>query len=126
MYFTYLNIDYSDRWQYGRKEAINYIKNIEKKYEKIVVSTRLEQPHMFFLFYLPYDPKTYIRNGGTYTEKIGEIEQAFGKYEFRRIDWHNEIHNKKILYVGLADEMPGLNLYSSTYLNGSPSVSVSE
>ncbi len=125
-YFVLMNREYSQWWQYGYKEAVPYVDKIADRYEKIVVSTKLEQPHMFFLFYLGYDPVTYLTEGGTSSGGFAEVRNKFGTYEFRPIDWGSETKDGSILYVGTPKEIPSPNLTNIVYLDGLPAVSIAD
>jgi len=124
MYFFHLNSEYSEYWQYGYKEAVEIVKNCQSSYDKIVVSTSLEQPHMFFLFFLAYDPKTYLAEGGTASGGFAEVRNRFGKYEFRRITWEKEEHTGRVLYVGPPNEVTTPNVASIRYLNGKEAIRI--
>jgi 4-amino-4-deoxy-L-arabinose transferase-like glycosyltransferase len=63
---SYLNVysgdykrSYSWSWQYGYREAVEYVKTNYAKYEKILVSKKYGEPHEFFLFFWPWEPESY-------------------------------------------------------------------
>ena len=122
-YFVQQNYFYSQSWQYGYKEAVEYIRPIESKYEKIIVSNDrpLDQSYMFFLFYLKYDPSVYLSEGGTISGGFRE-DHKFGKYEFRDISWENEKSGN--LYIGRPDDFPtDLGpMKVINYLDGAPAI----
>lgn len=105
-YFIQQNFEYSKFWQYGYQQAVEYAKEHYSEYDKIVVSTKLEQPHMFFLFHLKYDPKKYLEEGGTSSGGFAEVKNKFDKYEFRTINWGNETHNGSTLFIGSPSDVP--------------------
>jgi hypothetical protein len=119
-YFIHLPIEYSSAWQYGRKEAVEEVKKIQSQFDMVIVSTTLDVPHIFFLYYLQYDPATYIREGGTVSGGFNEDKNAFGKYLFKPIK-SLQIKDKKILYVGMNFEIPKEATIIKTiyYKNGS-------
>jgi 4-amino-4-deoxy-L-arabinose transferase-like glycosyltransferase len=121
MYFVHLNPEDSEYWQYGYKNAVSYTEQHKAQYQKIVVSTGLEQSYMFFLFFTKYDPEAYLAGGGT---KL--MNTSFGTYVFRKIDWKNEKHDGSTLYVGSPSEMPLGNLMNVKFLNGQPAIEVSD
>jgi 4-amino-4-deoxy-L-arabinose transferase-like glycosyltransferase len=126
MYYKQMNHDVSDYWQYGYKQAVDYTVRNKNKYQKIVVSTKLEQPYMFFLFYLNYDPKRYLAEGGTKSGGFAEIRNKFDIYEFRPITWKNEQKDGTILYIGKPNEITGTPLAEINYLNGNPAIVIAE
>lgn len=121
MYFVHLNPEDSEYWQYGYKNTVSYTEQHKTQYQKIVVSTGLEQSYMFFLFYTKYDPKAYLAGGGSNSPNI-----AFDTYVFRKIDWKKEKHDGSILYVGSPSEMPRGNVMNVNFLNGQPAIEVSD
>ena len=124
-YFVQQNYFYSESWQYGYKQALEFIKPIEKKYNKIIVSNDrpLDQSYMFFLFYLKYDPRIYQNEGGTKSGGFRE-DHFFGKYEFRTISWDQEQSGN--LYIGRPKDFPdGLGgIKTINYLNGKPAIAI--
>lgn len=126
MYYVHLNREYSPFWQYGYAQAVRYAEANKHKYEKIVVSTKLEQPHMFFLFYTKFDPATYLAAGGTASGGFKEVRNRFDKYEFRPIpNWADEKHDGTVLYIGAPTEIPGSPMVIS-YLHGPDAIRISE
>lgn len=59
---AYLN-DYSRynsfAWQYGHKEVVNYIRENYSKYDKMIITKKYGEPHIFLLYNWPWDPKKY-------------------------------------------------------------------
>lgn len=127
MYYHQMNREYSQNWQYGYQQAVSYAEAHKSKYTKIVVSTALEQPHMFFLFFTGYDPVKYLAQGGTASGGFNEVRNHFDLYEFRRIGyWLDEIHDGKTLYIGTPSEIQTSTLTSIRYLNGVEAIRIAE
>lgn len=126
MYFGHLNSEYSKFWQYGYKQAVQYAESHKEKYARIVVSTKLEQPHMFFLFYTKYDPVLYLKSGGTATGGFAEYRNTFDVYQFRPFNWAREKHDGSTLYIGTPREFPSSNEKSIYYLNGEEAIRIAE
>ncbi len=126
MYYGHLNNEYSRFWQYGYKEAVQYAQAHKSNYQHIVVSTKLEQPHMFFLFYTKYDPVKYLAHGGTATGGFAEIRNTFDIYQFRPIDWNKELHDGSTLYIGTPKEILTGSMQSIYYLNGEEAMRIAE
>ena len=124
-YFVQQNYYHSESWQYGWKHAIDYIKPIESKYDKVVVSNDrpLDQSYIFFLYYLKYDPKIYQSEGGTRTGGFKE-DHKFDNFEFRIINWNKEEEGG--LYVGRPEDFPEdiQTLKKINYLNGKPAIMI--
>lgn len=50
---------YSRDWQYGYKQAVEYINVHKNEYDEVIFTRHYGEPHMFTLFYLGYDPDKY-------------------------------------------------------------------
>lgn len=59
-YYTIYRRVYSWSWQYGYKEAVNYISDNYDDYDKIIITKKFGEPHEFVLFYLKWTPMDYI------------------------------------------------------------------
>ena len=126
-YSTHLPYERSEDWIYGRKELVDYVETNKAKYNNIIISTRLEWPHIFFLYYSKYDPAAYLRQGATVSGGWGEQRNRYDSYEFRAINRSTDFRNlnvNNILYAGLPDEFPEKikPLYIIRYLNGKPAI----
>lgn len=96
LYFFQMNHEFSRVWQFGFADALSFVEQNRGKYKKVFVSNTLEQPYIFFLFYMRYDPRTYLlKYGGTQSE----TRQAFDIFEFTPIDWSEKINNPDALYI---------------------------
>lgn len=84
---------YSFAWQYGYKEATEYIKENGQKYDQIIITKKYGEPHEFILFYLKYDPYSYQhdKNLVRYEKSQWFWVDAFNKFKFVN-DW--EIKDK--------------------------------
>ncbi len=125
-YHVHMPLEWSYDWQYGRKEAVQVTESLKKNYAKVVVSTELEQPHMFWLYYLKYDPVKYLSKGGTASGGFAEVRNRFDQYEFRPINWDKDQHEEGILFVGLPEEFPeGVGTIKTIYyLNGEEAIKI--
>ncbi|MBI5449614.1 glycosyltransferase family 39 protein [Candidatus Gottesmanbacteria bacterium] len=126
MYFGHLNEEYSSSWQYGYAQAVEYTKIQKDRYKKIVVSTKLEQPHMFFLYFLKYDPVKYLAKGGTSSGGFAEVRNTFDIYEFRPIHWDTDVKDGTVLYIGTPGEIPGPGLMTIRYLDGKEAIKIAD
>lgn len=119
-YYVDTPIKYGYFWQYGNKEAIEYTRQHENEYKKIVMTYKIDQPYIYYLFYNKIDPVWYQNN---WAEKgnIGRFERKIGKYEFRYIDFDKDSKEKDTLLIGVPDEIPqGAKVIKEIrYLDGS-------
>ena len=79
---------YSQSWQYGYKQTVNYIKNNYNDYDQIIFTKKYGEPHEFLLFYWPWDPSDYQSNPSkdwNYHASWYWID-AFDKFKFIN-DW---------------------------------------
>lgn len=63
---TYLHLYYNHYpkekaldWQDGYKEMVTYVGSVQNKYKSISITKYYDQPYIYVLFYLKYDPKKY-------------------------------------------------------------------
>ncbi len=131
-YFIQQNYFNSQDWQYGYKQAVDFVNNqdIYSKYDKIIVTNKphLDQSYMFFLFYTQYDPRKYQVEGGTASGGFAEPHRGFAKYTFRPISWEKEEKNSKILYIGRPGDFPDSAkvIKIINFLNGKPAIKIVE
>lgn len=126
-YFVQQNYYYSEYWQYGYQQAIDFVKPIKDNYKKVVVSNKapLDQSYMFFLYYLKFDPKTYQRLGGTGTGGFAEKHSGFDKFTFRPVDWDKE--ESGTLIIGRPEDIPGKKILQTIkFLNGKEVIIIAE
>lgn len=118
-YFVHLNYETAENWRYGRKEAALAGEKLKAGYKKVIVSTSLDDPHLFFLFYLRYPPQKYLAAGGTIRGGWTAVENKFDKYEFRPLPSKEQfikVAEDNILYIGLANEVsPQAKLIKTIY-----------
>jgi hypothetical protein len=95
--------------QYGMNELVNFIKENQSNYKKIIVTDSYDQPYILFLFYLKYPPKKF-QEGHVLTEKdkFGfSTVKNFDKYYFEPIKF-DEIRpgNPNSLIIGADKDIP--------------------
>lgn len=57
IYFGSYSDSYSQSWQYGYREAIDYINNHKSEYSRVIITKKYGEPHIFYAFYSHLDPK---------------------------------------------------------------------
>lgn len=120
-YYYHYPHDYSGEWQYGYKESIAYIQEVEHLYDEIIFTTSLGRPYIYFLFYGKVDPREFRKNMDIKRDAFGFVKiEAFGKYRFPE-DIHVIRSNKK-LYINTARHVPSEAKILKTFnmLNGEP------
>lgn len=106
-YYTHMAKDYSYSSQYGMKELVDYLKAEEKKFSKIVVTDRYDQPYILFLFYLKYPPDKFQKEHAlTPRDKFGfSTVRVFDKYNFVSVNWNEMRDLRSTLLVGAPEEI---------------------
>lgn len=64
-YFSHTNTIAAPAWQYGYKEAIQFIQKYEGSSKRIFFANDIEQGYIFYLFYTKYDPQQYLSTDGS-------------------------------------------------------------
>ena len=123
-YYVHMPQEYSKAWLYGRKEAAIYTENFKDRYDRVIVSTKLEQPHEFWLYYTKYDPTKYLQEGGTVSGGYLEDRNKFDKYIFKPVDFEKQRYEAKTLFVITPKELPANAhiLKIINYLDGEPAI----
>ncbi len=126
-YFIQQNYFNASEWQYGYENSITTVKKIENNYKKIVVSNQppMDQSYIFFLFYLQYSSSLYQKEA-QYSSGGFRENHAFGKFEFRPINWNKENKNGETLYIGRpSDFQDTVGVLSKVnYPDGQPAIEI--
>lgn len=129
-YYDVYQSTYSRDWQYGYKQAVDYIDKYKNEYDEIVFTRHYGEPHMFTLFYSVYDPAKYqnvpnlvrfetydwvrvLRFDKYYLPDLGDEGTQFA-------DIVKENPGKKLLFIGRKGDFPVElpRLFSINFLNG--------
>lgn len=112
VYFVWYPQAFAKDWQYGYKQATEYLKEHEDKYDKIIFSKMYGEPQIFVAFYTQLDPRVYqaaSRDWLSY-ESLGFPwldqlpEYSLGKYTFTDIRYMGTSRDSRVLYVGKEDD----------------------
>lgn len=97
----------SNDWQYGYKKIFLDYKNEFNKYNNIVISDRYNQPYIFFLFYLTYDPNFFRKEVkyNTTIRKSTSLVKNINKFSFTNIDFYNLPKGKSLIFSNPTDKM---------------------
>lgn len=126
MYFVHQNFEYSEYWQYGYRDVVAYAEKHKKDYDRVYVSTDLEQSYIFFLFYTKYDPKKYLAAGGTKSGSFDAKSNSFDAYVFKKVNLQEICKKESVLYIGTPSEIPHGNVMNYKFLNGKPSIELAD
>lgn len=100
--------NYSWVWQYGHKQAAEYIKNHYSEYDQVVFTKRYGEPHIFVSYFWPWDPTDFqINKTWDYHDNWYWVNQM-GKIHFVN-DWEMKTYKylPKTLIVASPDNDPG-------------------
>ena len=81
-YSSYPN-ELSSSWQYGYKQAVEYTKTVENKYDHVSVTNFLGRPYIYFLLYNQYPPEKFWQNRDASKDRFGFwTVSSFDKFVF--------------------------------------------
>jgi 4-amino-4-deoxy-L-arabinose transferase-like glycosyltransferase len=105
-YYVFYPKTYSGEWQYGYKEAIEYVKTNDAKYHKIYMTEALGRPYAYFLFYLTYAPQKFRNSAVVEREALGFVHVTrFGKYSFAK-NIMELPEEDNVLYIDVPENVP--------------------
>ncbi len=106
-YYVHTPVEYGYFWQYGYKDALNFAKDNEEKFDKIIMTYRYDQPYIYYLFYNKIEPFWYQKNWD-YNKNgiIDRFKRVIGKYTFRNIDYSRDVKILNALLIGTPEEIP--------------------
>lgn len=130
-YFIHVNEHNSQLWNYGYKQAVQTVNSNMDKYEHIIIQQSYDQPYIYFLFYLKYDPAIYQQEAklitGDTEGDVGKVEHLGDKVVFGPVDWSVKRGDSGTLFVADTIRIPVVdsvdpllfdNLNDIKYLNG--------
>lgn len=82
-YYRNYPAEFAPEWQWGYKQALSYTKDIEKNYDKVLVTNTIGRPYMYVLFYRAYSPRDYFATVNRTGDAFGFFTvHSFGRYVF--------------------------------------------
>lgn len=123
-YFVVYPVRAARAFEYGVKEAVEYITAHEDEYDAIVVTNWISQPHIFVLFFQRYDPRRFQAEPIEYSPKLAARLKHWDKYWVGDVEkFYAELEHG--LFVApphmLEDVEPDLVIY---YPNGLPAFKI--
>jgi len=98
-YYVHYPLDSGNNFQYGYKQAWEFMKPNINKYDRVVVENRFGQwgqfigvPHLYFGYFGAFTAEQMQQRDDKNGTKIG-------KYEFKYVDWNQEVYTPKTIYV---------------------------
>lgn len=82
-YWIHYSRDWYGEWQYGYKQLVNKVSQLEKDYDRINVLYNLGRPYIYFLLYEKINPLEYVKTRQAERDWYGFWTiKRFGKYDF--------------------------------------------
>ncbi|HEX8932236.1 MAG TPA: hypothetical protein VF810_03725, partial [Patescibacteria group bacterium] len=105
-YWVHYSKSYSREWQYGYKDAVNYMNVNDSKYNKVFLTDELGRPYIYTLFYKKYTPAEFRKDADIKRDAFGFVTvDRFGKYYFNK-DMVNQSKTKNVLYIDSLGDVP--------------------
>lgn len=97
---------YSGVWQYGYKQTVMKVAELEPDYEKIVFTKSFGRPYVYVAFYSDYSPEQFWSDVEMVRDPFGFYEvPRLGKYEFRETLSPEDTIEDNTLYIGSTSEI---------------------
>ena len=115
LYFVITPEERSQAWQYGYKQLVQKVGELEPGYDRLVITTKYDQPHIYFAFYQQIDPKLYQTYAQTASRNIGQY------YFVQDIPAYVAPANQKTLLIGAPHQLRIETPFEQIdFLDGSP------
>lgn len=108
-YYVHMAKAYPYSSQYGVKEMSEYVSENNDSYDKVVITTRYDQPYILYLFYSKYPPQMFQNNHNlTPKDQFGFSTVAtFDKFVFKEINYQTDQSDyNNALIFGTDEEIP--------------------
>lgn len=100
-YWIHYRPDWDGEWQYGYKQMVEKVQELEPDYDRIYVTQNLGRPYIYFLLYNQVNPLEYVRVRKAERDWYGLWNvYGYGKYDFTNKIAHS---SEKILIVDTND-----------------------
>jgi 4-amino-4-deoxy-L-arabinose transferase-like glycosyltransferase len=123
-YFVTYPVQAARAYEYGIKEALEYVTAHEDEYDTIVLTDWISQPHIFALFFQRYDPRRFQTGPVEYTQTLSAKVTRWDKYRVGNVD---ELYAQLAhgLFVARPHMLPGVEPALTVYHpDGSPAFKV--
>lgn len=111
VYFKSFLIEYpkisSKDWQYGYKRIFTDFKGEFGQFDKVVISDYMAQPYIFALYYLKFDPVSFLSSVEyNSVDKWGfSTVASFDKFQFRPIKQENLPQDKVLIFASSSEKL---------------------
>ncbi len=120
-YYSHYAKEYSGEWQYGYREAIQFIQPIKNQYNSIVMTENIGRAYAYVLFYEQYNPEQLWKAIDASFDAAGFYNvYGLGTYRFVK-EGIGEGKLKTLYILGPKDVPAGVRILKTiTLLNGEP------
>jgi len=115
---------YSQHWQYGYKEMINFVLENQDKYDKVYIGREQGRPSIYYFFYGQIDPKIVQLENKIALKDKGEFLE-FGKIKFY-LPEPEQIKEKSLIIIGGTGEFKGRLIKEINFLDYKPAFKIYE
>jgi len=123
---------YSWAWQYGYKEAVQFVKDHYSQYDQIVFTKRYGEPHEFVAFYWPWEPANFSKSKNWdfhdnwyWVNKLDKIKFV-NDWEMSQAVASLPIGPKYLVISSPDNETPGTVLTRINFLDSKPAFIIKE
>jgi hypothetical protein len=123
-YFVIYPVQAARAFEYGVREAVDYVTAHENAYNTIVLTNWISQPHIFVLFFQRYDPHHFQTSPVEYSQKLSAKLARWDKYTVGDVDkLYAELEHG--LFVARPHMLPGIEpLLIIYHPDGSPAFKI--
>jgi hypothetical protein len=117
-YFNHYNYSNSTDWQYGYKDTIDYLKDLNIEGKKVVFTNEYSQALWYLAFYWPFDPSEFQQDAKIDYGESGRFWEATGSFKNfevqKEIDWRDYAESNAVIVESpgkIPDELPKKTFY---------------
>ncbi|MEK7090947.1 MAG: hypothetical protein AAB887_00385 [Patescibacteria group bacterium] len=120
--------NFSDAWQYGYSQVIQFIKPLYSQYDQIVFTKKYGEPHEFVAYFWPWDPADFSQNKSWDYHANWYWVNSLDKIKFVN-DWEISTMAFKpntLVISSPESEISGREIKRINFLNGQPAFIIYE
>lgn len=120
-YAVHYPTEYSGEWQYGYKQAIQYVDSVKETYDTVVLTESIGRPYIYVLFYDRISPREFWKTKDASFDEAG-FYNVYGLGAYRFVREGRKEYAGRTLYVLPPKDVPedAHILRTISVLNGTP------
>ncbi|MBI5045151.1 MAG: glycosyltransferase family 39 protein [Candidatus Levybacteria bacterium] len=120
-YFSHNSKLNSYDWQYGYRQAIEYVESVKKDYNKIYFTNTYGRPSIYVAWYSNISPQEYWRGIRTVKDSVGFYNTPQLNNYFFVNEFPQNIDNKTIIVTEQSKKLKDVSILKTVnFLNGDP------